>query len=536
MWVDKDDVFAEDKIKEFKSLNPEAETHIRSSFIAKSSYPSTPTRSQLLYQHASKYMSSDGNNELAFEYTAGAVADSPVPFSQEHPINTPVFVPVPIVDFTTLQPLNTSAPVFSPRPVTASSSASDVATMFQQLRVHTPAPLTPDGQRAADQANETFTISFTPAERRGDQAGVGMESGTAGGPATSMGATTTTVHQSRANSHDSSADDDLRRCARCGEQREYCHRHTPVIPNPLLDLPPNPPRITLSGSVPPNGMARFNLSRAQATALATRLVDSLEQNHQDAAAVPPAYNYGEEFMQIVAEGLGIAPDVAAEGLGIRNQRGRHSGQGRGNRSQQVPDARRPANSQPTQERLPARPPTLPTPVGFEHNRGPAFIPFRICNKHGGETPACYICAHLDAPNPFVEGCLSLNGPTYHSEIHAAAIHDLDVPPPSITADILRLLDTDYMGHERMDEALGELGDRSLQVEVNRYRQLACKRKSFEESIRRLEDQMFTNDVERRMCISRLEAARAMVRIQHEMQDNRQAFRLSPWSLERGHLP
>jgi hypothetical protein len=37
--------------------------------------------------------------------------------------------------------------------------------MFRQLRVHTPAPLTPDGQRAADQANETFTVSFTPAER-----------------------------------------------------------------------------------------------------------------------------------------------------------------------------------------------------------------------------------------------------------------------------------------------------------------------------------------------------------------------------------
>jgi hypothetical protein len=96
--------------------------------------------------------------------------------------------------------------------------------------------------------------------------------------------------------------------------------------------------------------------------------------------------------------------------------------------------------------------------------------------------------------------LSLNGPTYHSEIHAAAIHDLDVPPPPITADILRLLDTNYMGHERVDEALGEIGDRSLQAEVNRYRRLARKRKSFEESIRRLEDQMFTNDVERRVTL------------------------------------
>jgi hypothetical protein len=93
-----------------------------------------------------------------------------------------------------------------------------------------------------------------------------------------------------------------------------------------------------------------------------------------------------------------------------------------------------------------------------------------------------------------------------------------------------------MGHERVDEALGEIGDRSLQAEVNRYRRLARKRKSFEESIWRLEDQMFTNDVERRMCMSRLEAARAVVCIQRKMQDNRQAFRLSPWSLECGRLP
>jgi hypothetical protein len=481
-------------------------------------------------------MSSDGNNDLAYEYPAGAIADSPIPLLQEHPVNTPVSVPIPIVDFTTLQSLSAVAPVLSPRPVTASSSASDIATMFQQLRVHTPAPLTPDGQRATDQANKTFTVSFTPAERQGDQTGVGMESGTAGGPAMSVGATTTMARRSRADSHDSSADDDLRQCARCSEQREYCHGHTPFIPNPSLDLPPKPPRVTLSGSVPPNGVARFNLSRVQATALATCLVDSLEQNHQDAAEIPPAYDYGGEFARIVAEGLGITPDIAAEGLGVCNRRGRRGGQGRGNRPQQVPDARRPANPQSTQERLSARRPALPTPAGFEHNRGPAFIPFHIRNEHGGETLARYICAHLDAPNPFVEGCLSLNGPTYHSKIHAAAIHDLDIPPPPITADILRLLDTDYMGHERVDEALGEIGDRLLQAEVNRYRRLARKCKSFKESIWCLEDQMFTSNVERRMCVSRLEAARAMVRIQHEMQDNRQAFCLSPWSLECGHLP
>jgi hypothetical protein len=165
MWVDKDDVFADDKVREFKISNPDAATHIRTISFTKSPYPPTSTRSQLLYQHALSCMSSDGNNDLTYEYPAGATADSPIPFSQEHPIDTPVSVPIPIVDFTTLQPLSAVAPVFSPRPVTASSSASDVATMFRQLRVYTPAPLTPDGQRVADQANEMFTVSFTPAER-----------------------------------------------------------------------------------------------------------------------------------------------------------------------------------------------------------------------------------------------------------------------------------------------------------------------------------------------------------------------------------
>jgi hypothetical protein len=130
----------------------------------------------------------------------------------------------------------------------------------------------------------------------------------------------------------------------------------------------------------------------------------------------------------------------------------------------------------------------------------------------------------------------MDGPTYHSEIHAASVHDIDVPPPPITADLLWLLQTDYMGHDHVDEALGELGDRSLIAEVNRYCQLERKRRGFQDSITHLEDQLFTTDVERRMCISRLEGARALVRIQGEMQRNVQAFRLLPWSMECGRLP
>jgi hypothetical protein len=66
MWIDKDDIFADDKVREFKLSNPDAETHIRSTLTAKSPYPSAPTHSQLLYQHTLSYMSSDGNVDLAY--------------------------------------------------------------------------------------------------------------------------------------------------------------------------------------------------------------------------------------------------------------------------------------------------------------------------------------------------------------------------------------------------------------------------------------------------------------------------------------
>jgi hypothetical protein len=537
MWVDKDDVFTDDKVREFKASNPDAVTHIRGASTAKSSHSPLPTRSQYLYQHALSYMSSDGNHDLADEYTAGAIADSPVPLSQEFPIDTPVRVPqpIPIVDFTTLQPLSATSPAFVPRPVSATSSSSDVAAMFRQLRVHTPAPLTPDGQRAAEQAGEMFAISFTPTQGRGDQASSRVESGTTTGPETPLGTTPTTSSRGRTNSNGSATPHDLRQCARCGEQNQYCHGHTPVIPNASLDLPP---RFPLRASVQPDGVARINLNRTQATALATNLISALE-NNQDTPAVPPAYDYGAEISRIIADGLGLDQVVVAEGLGIRAGGSHQGGQGRGGRPGQVPDARRPANqtqaSNSRNRRRPAARPVSPTPPGFEHNRGPAFIPFRI-QDNGRQTPARYIRAHLDAPNPYVEGRLSLDGPTYHSEIHAAAVHDVDIPPPPITADILRLLHTDYMGHDRVDEALGEIGDRSLIAEVTRYRRLERKRKSFQDSITRIEDQLFTCDIERRMCVSRLESAQAMVRIQGEMQRNQQAFRLSPWSVERGCLP
>jgi hypothetical protein len=184
--------------------------------------------------------------------------------------------------------------------------------MFRQLRVHTPAPLTPNGQRATDQAGEMFVVSLTPAKRQGDQAGSSVEPGAATRPEATLGAMSTAPHLSQAPSYDSATDDDLRRCARCGEQQEYCHGHTPIVPNSSLNLPPQLPVRT---TVQPEQVARFNLNHTQATALADRLLNALE-NHEDATAVLLPYDYRGEFACIVAEGLGIDPIIAAKGMGV----------------------------------------------------------------------------------------------------------------------------------------------------------------------------------------------------------------------------
>jgi hypothetical protein len=200
--------------------------------------------------------------------------------------------------------------------------------MFRELRVHTPAPLTPDGQRATRQINETIAVSFTPAEGRGGQASLSLESGAATRPEATLGAATTTASRQRSNSNGSATPSDLRRCAQCGEQNQYCHGHTPVIPNPSLDLPPSQPRVPVQRSVPADGVAWFNLNCAQATALAAGILDALE-NNEDAASIPPPYDYGQEIANIIAEGLGVDPAVVAEGLGVRGRGGARRGEGRG---------------------------------------------------------------------------------------------------------------------------------------------------------------------------------------------------------------
>jgi hypothetical protein len=300
MWVDKDDVFADDKVREFKASNPAKETHIRNLTSAKSPHPSALTRSQLLHQHACRYMSSNAGSDLAQEYTAGAYPDSTS--GEEVPVIRHLHNLLIDAANTCTQAitaaLRAEATVFSPRPYDLSTEAAEVAEAFRTLSIHTPAPRSPAS--AANNVSHTpkeghYEVSIPEQNVVGYEDSSSMASGAAAPCQEALGPEEPTVCRHRSHSVNSSHVD-LSPCPQCGEPRDYCHEHNPLvpIPEPVVPLPiPEPVR--------PVCVATLSLNREEAKVLAGRLATALEQGGQNPAAVPPPYPVEEH----TAQGMGV---------------------------------------------------------------------------------------------------------------------------------------------------------------------------------------------------------------------------------------
>ena len=79
MWVDKDDIFADDKVREFKQSNPDARMHLRRAIMASNPHLLlAPSRSSSTSYFAPYIlpMSSDGRSDLAHKATHTAQGDS----------------------------------------------------------------------------------------------------------------------------------------------------------------------------------------------------------------------------------------------------------------------------------------------------------------------------------------------------------------------------------------------------------------------------------------------------------------------------
>jgi hypothetical protein len=271
MWVDKDDVFTDDKVREFKCSNPAKEIHIRSMTSAKSPHSSASIHSHLLLQHARRYMSSNGHSDLADEPTAGVYADSAsgdkVPVIQ-HIHNL-------LIDTTNTRTtaitaaLRAEAAVFSPRPRSLSDEAAEVAQAFRAMSIHTPAPhlSAPTTNNAAEEGH--YEVSIPEQNVVGYEDRSSMASGTAAPRQEEVGPEELTVCCHRSHSVDSSHAD-LTPCPQCREPREYCHDHNPPvpIPEPVVPLP-------IAELVCPVRMATLSLNCEEAEVLAGQLATAL---------------------------------------------------------------------------------------------------------------------------------------------------------------------------------------------------------------------------------------------------------------------
>ena len=187
-------------------------------------------------------------------------------------------------------------------------------------------------------------------------------------------------------------------------------------------------------------MVNVNLNHAEVARLVDRLSTLIQEDDENPDPVPPAYT--------------------PQGVGIRGGcQGRRIDTPTNNSTIHLP---RPHNERPMRT-------SSPTPPGFEHNRGAAFILFNITDRQGREVPARYIQVHMTADDPYVLARATLTGPIYGGQLHATPVNDVDTPAEPLTDVAMRMFATDFPGRQFVDQAVANIGDRMLTVELKRQR-------------------------------------------------------------------
>ena len=279
-----------------------------------------------------------------------------------------------------------------------------------------------------------------------------------------LGSDQCTTHTGRSSPNDHSLTRAQGLCEQCHGPLDYCHGHS--SPEPLITRPRESPRGSDASTSPPRRMVNIDLNCEEALALADKLAAAVRQDDENSAEVPPPYP---------AEGM----EVRGRG---RRGRGRGGQRGRGRPfplpANERPDpipflvVQEPRRDPPLQRVRNMSPPLYQDqsqpPPAFEHNRGAVYIPFNIIDQYGQEVPARYIQVHMNDDNPYAIGRMTVNGESYHGEIHTAPVHDTDHPAEPLTAPMLRMLGVDWPAEEFVDAALERIRDRSLTAEVMQY--------------------------------------------------------------------
>jgi hypothetical protein len=174
----------------------------------------------------------------------------------------------------------------------------------------------------------------------------------------------------------------------------------------------------------------------------------------------------------------------------------------------------------------------PTPDGFVRNHGQNYVPLRIPVTSGrGVAMAKWVKVHMGV-NPTAWGCMYKGGVVYQGDVHASPIRDRGTTPDYNNEQLLRLR-SDYRLCHEVDEALEQLGDKSLSAEVARCRGTMDGIQRIQREIRDKEDELYCLANTNQKSVRRLAEAHALVRIAEEEMISNGLMVITPWVMERG---
>jgi hypothetical protein len=124
------------------------------------------------------------------------------------------------------------------------------------------------------------------------------------------------------------------------------------------------------------------------------------------------------------------------------------------------------------------------------------------------------------------------GVIYQGDVHEAPDHDHG-PTPDYTNEQLLRLCSNYRLHHEVDEALKQIGDKSLIAEVAHFRGTMDSIQWIQREICEKEDKLYCLANTNRKSIGRLAEAHALVRIAKEEMISNRLMIITPWVMERG---
>jgi hypothetical protein len=174
----------------------------------------------------------------------------------------------------------------------------------------------------------------------------------------------------------------------------------------------------------------------------------------------------------------------------------------------------------------------PTPDGFIRNHGQNYVPLWIPTTNGrGVAPAKWIRIRMGV-NPTVWGCMYKGGVVYQGDVHAAPDRDHG-PTPDYTNEQLLRLRSDYQLHHEVDEALKQIGDKSLSAEVARFRGTMDGIQRIQKEIWDKEDELYCLANTNQKSVGRLAEAHALTRITEEEMISNGLMIITLWVMECG---